>query len=84
MSKAFVETSSHLLEGIDEMIREGYYANRAEAVNEALLDEVQRLRKRLEKHEASHGKQQVSGDTEEDEVDGGAKTDASGEEGSSG
>ena len=36
MSKAFVETSSHLLEGIDEMIREGYYANRAEAVNEAI------------------------------------------------
>ena len=28
MSKTFVETSTELLEGLDEMIREGYYASR--------------------------------------------------------
>jgi Arc/MetJ-type ribon-helix-helix transcriptional regulator len=36
LSKTFVETSTHLLEGIDEMVREGFYANRSEAVNEAI------------------------------------------------
>jgi Arc/MetJ-type ribon-helix-helix transcriptional regulator len=36
LSKAFVETSTHLLEGIDEMVKEGYYSSRTEAVNEAL------------------------------------------------
>jgi Arc/MetJ-type ribon-helix-helix transcriptional regulator len=36
VSKTYVETSSQLLEGIDEMVREGYYSSRAEAVNEAI------------------------------------------------
>jgi Arc/MetJ-type ribon-helix-helix transcriptional regulator len=36
LPKAYVETSAHLLEGIDEMVKEGYYSNRAEAVNEAI------------------------------------------------
>lgn len=36
MAKSYVETSSLLLEGIDEMVREGYYASRADAVNEAI------------------------------------------------
>ena len=36
MSKVFVETSTHLIEGIDEMVKEGYYATRSEAVNEAI------------------------------------------------
>ena len=36
MTKAYVETSAHLLEGIDEMVKEGYYADRTEAVNEAI------------------------------------------------
>ena len=36
MSKVFVETSAHLLQGIDEMVKEGYYSSRSEAVNEAL------------------------------------------------
>ncbi len=36
MSKAYVETSAHLLEGIDEMVKEGYYSDRTEAVNEAI------------------------------------------------
>jgi hypothetical protein len=36
VSKVFVETSTHLIEGIDEMVKEGYYANRTEAVNEAI------------------------------------------------
>ena len=36
MSKAYVETSAQLLEGIDEMVKEGYYTSRTEAVNEAI------------------------------------------------
>jgi len=32
----YVETSMYLLEQIDEMIREGFYHDRTEAVNEAL------------------------------------------------
>ncbi|MBA7680150.1 hypothetical protein ES703_88460 [subsurface metagenome] len=36
MPKTYVETSGHLLEGIDEMVREGFYHNRTEAVNDAL------------------------------------------------
>ena len=36
MSRTYVETSSHLLEGIDQMVKEGYYSNRTEAVNEAI------------------------------------------------
>ena len=36
MSKTFVETSTELLDGIDEMVREGYYATRSEGVNEAI------------------------------------------------
>lgn len=36
MSRIYVETSSQLLEGIDEMVKEGYYSNRTEAVNEAI------------------------------------------------
>ncbi|MGO9412317.1 MAG: ribbon-helix-helix domain-containing protein [Spirochaetia bacterium] len=36
MSKTFVETSTELLEGLDEMIKEGYYANRTEGINDAI------------------------------------------------
>lgn len=36
MPKTYVETSSYLLEQIDEMVREGFYHNRTEAVNDAL------------------------------------------------
>jgi Arc/MetJ-type ribon-helix-helix transcriptional regulator len=36
VSKTYVETSTELLEGIDEMIREGYYANRTEGINDAI------------------------------------------------
>ena len=36
MSKTFVETSTELLEGLDEMVREGYYANRTEGINDAI------------------------------------------------
>ena len=36
MSKTFVETSTELLEGLDEMVREGYYATRTEGVNDAI------------------------------------------------
>jgi len=34
--KVYVETSAHLLEGIDQMVKEGYYTDRTEAVNEAI------------------------------------------------
>ena len=36
MSKIYVETSSYLMEEIDEMVNEGYYQNRTEAVNDAI------------------------------------------------
>lgn len=36
MSKTYVETSDYLLEELDEMVREGYYHDRTEAVNDAL------------------------------------------------
>ena len=36
MSRTYVETSTFLLEEIDEMIQEGYYHDRTEAVNEAI------------------------------------------------
>ena len=36
VSKTYVETSDYLLEEIDEMVREGYYHDRTEAVNDAL------------------------------------------------
>lgn len=36
MSKTYVETSTELLEGIDEMVHEGFYASRTEGVNDAL------------------------------------------------
>ena len=34
--KAYVETSVHLLEGVDEMVKEGYFGSRTDAVNEAI------------------------------------------------
>ncbi len=36
MSKTYVETSTELVEGIDEMVREGYYASRTEGINDAI------------------------------------------------
>jgi Arc/MetJ-type ribon-helix-helix transcriptional regulator len=36
VSKTFVETSTELLEGLDEMVREGYYASRTEGINDAI------------------------------------------------
>jgi Arc/MetJ-type ribon-helix-helix transcriptional regulator len=36
VSKTYVETSTELLEGLDEMVREGYYANRTEGINDAI------------------------------------------------
>jgi Arc/MetJ-type ribon-helix-helix transcriptional regulator len=36
VSKTFVETSMELVEGIDEMVREGYYASRTEGINDAI------------------------------------------------
>lgn len=36
MSRTYVETSTDLLEGLDEMIREGFYRDRTEGVNDAI------------------------------------------------
>ena len=36
VSKTYVETSTELLEGLDEMVREGYYASRTEGINDAI------------------------------------------------
>lgn len=36
MSRTYVETSTYLLEEVDEMIQEGFFHDRTEAVNEAL------------------------------------------------
>lgn len=44
MMKTFIETSSILLEGIDEMIREGYFRDRTEAVNEAIKEMLDRYK----------------------------------------
>ncbi len=42
--KTYIETSSILLEGVDEMIREGYFNNRSEAVNTALKEMLDRYK----------------------------------------
>ena len=36
MSKTYIEISGHLLEGIDDMIGEGFYSDRTEGVNDAV------------------------------------------------
>jgi Arc/MetJ-type ribon-helix-helix transcriptional regulator len=36
LPRTYVETSTFLLEEVDEMVQEGYYHDRTEAVNEAL------------------------------------------------
>ena len=42
--KTYVETSSVLLEGIDEMVREGYFNDRTEAVNQAMKEMLDRYK----------------------------------------
>jgi Arc/MetJ-type ribon-helix-helix transcriptional regulator len=44
MSKTYVETSAYLLEEIDEMVREGFYTSRTEAVNDALRELLKRYK----------------------------------------
>lgn len=43
--KAYVETSSILLEQLDEMIEEGYFHDRTEAVNEAIKEMLDRYKR---------------------------------------
>jgi Arc/MetJ-type ribon-helix-helix transcriptional regulator len=52
-----IETSTELVEGIDEMVAEGYYADRTEAVNEAirLLLKQYKVSKLYAKDAGSHG-----------------------------
>lgn len=42
--KTFVETSSILLKGIDEMIQNGYFKDRSEAVNQAINEMLDRYK----------------------------------------
>ncbi len=42
--KTFIETSTILLEGIDEMVREGYFNDRTEAVNQAIKEMLDRYK----------------------------------------
>ena len=63
MSKTYVETSTELLEGIDEMVREGYYASRTEGINDAirLLLKQYKLAKLHEKDSSLMDKSAVAG-----------------------
>ncbi len=63
MSKTYVETSTELVEGIDEMVREGYYASRTEGINDAirLLLKQYKLSKLHEKDSSMLGGHAVGG-----------------------
>lgn len=63
VSKTYVETSTELLEGLDEMVREGYYANRTEGINDAirLLLKQYKLSKLHAKDSTLLGKPAVAG-----------------------
>jgi len=63
VSKTYVETSTELLEGIDEMVREGYYASRTEGINDAirLLLKQYKLSKLHEKDSSVLGGHAVAG-----------------------
>ena len=52
-----IETSTELVDGIDEMVAEGYFANRTEAVNEAirLLLKQYKVSKLYAKDARTHG-----------------------------
>jgi Arc/MetJ-type ribon-helix-helix transcriptional regulator len=57
--KTFVETSSILLEEIDEMIKAGYFNDRTEAVNQAIkemLDRYKLSKLRMKESELHSGK----------------------------
>ena len=63
MTKVFVETSTHLIEGIDEMVKEGYYSNRTEAVTEAInqLLKQYKISKLHAKDAAENGPRRLGG-----------------------
>jgi len=63
VSKTYVETSTELLEGLDEMVREGYFANRTEGINDAirLLLKQYKLSKLYAKDSSVLGKPAVAG-----------------------
>jgi len=63
--KTFVETSSVLLEGVDEMIAEGYFNNRTEAVNQAIKEMLDRYKKsKLRMKLQKMGQEKTPGETE--------------------
>ena len=45
MSKTYVETSTYLVDEIDEMVREGYYHDRTEAINDAIQQLLTKYKK---------------------------------------
>jgi Arc/MetJ-type ribon-helix-helix transcriptional regulator len=69
VSKTYVETSTELMEGIDEMVREGYYANRTEGVNDAI-----RLLLKQYKVSKLHAKDSILQESNQGEGKGGART----------
>ncbi len=76
MSKTYVETSTELLEGLDEMIREGYYANRTEGINDAI-----RLLLKQYKLSKLHAKDSDLMETSTNGSNGGSKPAAGGKSG---
>ncbi len=62
MPKTYVETSKFLLEEIDEMIREGFYHDRTEAVNDALRLLIKRYKvSKLHDKDKRHTSQHTGG-----------------------
>ena len=58
--KTFVETSSILLDGIDQMIQDGYFNDRTEAVNEAIKEMLDRYKLgKLRLKEQSYGNKEA-------------------------
>jgi Arc/MetJ-type ribon-helix-helix transcriptional regulator len=58
--KTFVETSSILLDGIDQMIQDGYFNDRTEAVNEAIKEMLDRYKLgKLRLKEQNYGDKKV-------------------------
>ena len=62
MPRTYVETSTYLLEEIDEMVQEGFYHDRTEAVNEALRQLIKQYKlSKLHAKDARHAAAAKSG-----------------------
>ena len=61
--KAFVEVSKVLMEGIDEMVEEGYFNDRTEGVNQAVEEMLSRYKigkLRMKDTRRKQGKREIS------------------------